>query len=318
MKYGKFKGIDKDISRIVFGTMIIQPSADGSNDFAFDMLDAALECGINILDTARVYGSEGTIGEWMKARNNRDKVVILTKGGHPSGERNRLNPEDIREDVEKSLSELQTDYIDIYMLHRDDFDLPVSSIMDSLNEHIKSGTVKSIGGSNWTHSRLAEANAYAIKNGLIPFTSSSPNYGLAVQVDNPWGEGCVSISGPDDESARRWYIENNMPVFAYSSIARGLFSGRVKSDTYTKDTDAVDDACKRAYCYPINFKRLDKAYALAEKKGATVAEIALAYCFASDMDVYAILGAASRDELKSAVKALNIEITPEEAAELVE
>jgi len=317
MKYGRIKGVDKDISRIVFGTMIIHPDANGSLNNAFDLLDTATEYGINAFDTAKVYGSEPNIGKWMQERGNREKVVILTKGAHPDENGSRVVSAKLCEDIENSLKQLQTDYIDIYMLHRDDLNVPVSEIIDTLNKYTKPGIIKAIGGSNWTHERLAEANAYASEKGLTPFTSSSPNYGLAVQVDNPWGEGCVSISGPDDDEARKWYAENNMPVFAYSSIARGFFSGRITSENYTPETDAVDDACKRAYCYPINFKRLEKAYNLAQKKGVTAAEIAIAYCFTGSLDVYALLGAASRDEIKSAVNALNIEITPEEATDLI-
>jgi len=318
MKYGRITGVDKDISRIVFGTMIIHPSADGSLDNAFDLLDTATGFGINAFDTAKVYGSEPNIGKWMKDRGNRENIVILTKGAHHDADGSRVVSAKLCEDIENSLKQLQTEYIDIYMLHRDDLNVPVSEIIDTLNKYTKPGIIKAIGGSNWTHERLAQANKYAQEKGLTPFTASSPNYGLAVQVNDPWGEGCVSISGPDDEEARKWYIENNMPVFAYSAIARGLFSGRITSDDYTPETDAVDAACKRAYCFPVNFKRLDKAYKLAQKKGVTVAEIAIAYCFAGNLDVYALLGASSHDEIKSAVKALDIEITPEEAADLID
>ena len=317
MKYGKVRGVDKDISRIVFGTMVVYPDANGSLDKAFDLLDAAVANGITAMDTAKVYGNEPYIGKWVKERGNREKIVILTKGAHPDNDGSRVVPKKLSEDIENSLKQLQTDYIDLYMLHRDDVNVPVSDVIDTLNRYIKSGVIKAIGGSNWTHERLAEANAYALENGLIPFTASSPNYSLGVQVEDPWGGGCVSISGPDDEDARKWYIDNNIPVFAYSSICKGLFSGRITSENYTPDTDALDNVCKHAYCYPINFKRLDKAYALAEKKGVTVAEIALAYCFAGKLDVFALLGTASNDEIKSAVKALSIEITPEEAFELI-
>jgi len=317
MKYGKVKGVDKNVSRIVLGTMIIHPTEDGSLSKAFDLLDTAVENGITTFDTAKVYGSEPNIGKWIKERGNREKIVILTKGAHHDSDGSRVVPEKLSQDIENSLKQLQTEYIDIYMLHRDDLNVPVSDIIETLNKYIASGAIKAIGGSNWTHQRMAEANAYALEKGLTPFTASSPNYGLGVQVDNPWGEGCISIGGPDDDEARKWYIDNDMPVFAYSSLARGLFSGKITSAEYDPDTDLLDAACKRAYCYPVNFKRLDKAYALAEKKGVSVAEIAVAYCFAGKLDVFALLGAASREEIKSAVKALDVVITPEEAAELI-
>ncbi|MCL2820567.1 MAG: aldo/keto reductase [Oscillospiraceae bacterium] len=318
MKYGRIAGIDKEISRIIFGTMIIHPDENGSYDRVFSLLDSAMENGITTFDTAKVYGSEPNIGKWMKERDNRSDVVIITKGAHPDENGSRVPAAKLAEDIENSLRQLQTDYIDIYMLHRDDLTVPVSDIMDTLNRYVGSGAIKAIGGSNWTVERFTEANNYALEKGLTPFTASSPNYGLAVQVENPWGDGCISISGPENDVVRKWYVENNMPVFAYSSIARGFFSGRVTSSDYSPDTDKLDDVCKYAYCHPVNFKRLDKAYTLAEKKGVTVAEIAIAYCFAGELDVYALLGAESLLEINSAVKALDVEITPEEAAWLVE
>jgi aryl-alcohol dehydrogenase-like predicted oxidoreductase len=294
------------------------PDADGSLAKAFKILDESMDAGFNCIDTARGYGaSEGVIGQWMKERGNRKDVLILTKGGHHGPDGGRLQPDDLKFDIETSLKELQTDYIDLYVLHRDDPSVPVSSIIDTLNKYISDGKIKAIGGSNWTHTRLEEANNYAKAKGLVPFAVSNPHYSLAVMVEEPW-LNCLSIAGPEDAPARKWYTETQMPVFAYSSLAMGLFSGRFTSKTYTPDTTAVNDVCKHSYCYPVNFKRLDKAFELAEKKGVTVPQIALAFCFANDMDMFCLLGCESREEMDSAIKAFDVEITPEEATWLVE
>lgn len=90
---------------------------------------------------------------------------------------------------------------------------------------------------------------------LAPPAASSPNYGLAEQVENPWGPGCVSLGGSDQVAERKWYAETKMPVFAYSSLGRGLFSGRMTRDNYR---DVADDACQKAYCHEVNFRRLDR------------------------------------------------------------
>ena len=318
MKYGRIKGINKDISRIILGGMILQPDTNGSIERAFSIMDEALDAGINIIDSARVYGaSESTIGKWMKERGNREELIVFTKGCHHNEERRRLLPDDISEDIDISLKEMQINNIDLYMLHRDDPEVPVKLIIDRLNKHISEGTIKAIGGSNWSHTRIAEANAYADANGLVPFAVSSPHYSLAIMVKEPWAE-CLSISGPEHADARKWYADNKMPVFAFSSIAMGLFSGRFTSASYTPDTTAVNDTCKHSYCYPVNFKRLDKAFELAEKKGVTVAQLALAFCFASDMDIYALLGCETREEMDSAIKAFDVSITSEEAAWLTD
>ncbi|MBM3210838.1 aldo/keto reductase, partial [Candidatus Poribacteria bacterium] len=169
MLYGSVKGVDKSVSRLVLGTMIINAR---ELEKSFSLMDAAIELGCTTLDTAHVYGSEGAIGRWMEERKNRDKVIILTKGAHPNADRKRVTPFDITADMHDSLARLKTDYIDIYLLHRDDPDVPVGPIVECLNEHLRAGRIKAFGGSNWRHERIQEANDYAQSHGLVPFTAS--------------------------------------------------------------------------------------------------------------------------------------------------
>lgn len=313
MKYGAIEGIDKKASRIVMGTMIIN-----TTDMLESMLllDEAVEMGITTLDTAHIYGfgeSEKGIGRWFAKRGNREQVFLISKGAHPdiNTDRLRVTPEDITADLNESLERLGTDYIDLYFLHRDDPSLPVGPIVDILNKHLLDGKIRAFGGSNWTHTRLQEANEYARANGLKQFVASSPNYGLADQVEDPWGYDCVTISGPAQKQARDWYEATQMPVFAYSSLARGLFSGRFTRQNYQ---DLADGACKRAYCHEVNFKRLDRARELAKEKGLTVAQVALAYILNQPLNCYALVGGASRDELKTASEVADIVLTPAERA----
>lgn len=311
MKYGKIKGIDKKISRIVMGSMIITTD---KKEESFALLDQAVESGITAIDTAHGYAggnSERCIGDWMKARNNREQVTILSKGCHHSGDRKRVTPYDLGSDLLDTLARLKSDYVDIYVLHRDNPAVPVGEMVDAFNEHYQAGRVKAFGGSNWTHQRLAEANEYAAKHSLVPFTASSPNYGLAEQVDNPWGEGCVGLSGPQNAEARKWYGENGIAIFAYSSLGRGFFSGRLNRQNYR---EVADNACQTAYCHEVNFKRLDRVAELAEKEGFTIPQLALAYILNQGLDVYALVGAASEAELKANNEACDIQLTPEECA----
>ncbi|HHX63326.1 MAG TPA: aldo/keto reductase, partial [Chloroflexi bacterium] len=158
MEYGTIPGINKPVSRLLLGTMII--TAD-EQERSNALLDAALAHGGNALDTAHVYAggnSERAIGAWMEARGNRDEVVIVSKGCHPNRDRRRVSPHDLTSDLMDSLARLRTDYIDLYLLHRDDVDVPVSVIVDTLNEHHAAGRIHAFGGSNWTHTRLQEAN----------------------------------------------------------------------------------------------------------------------------------------------------------------
>ncbi len=314
MKYGKVQGVDKPVSRLVLGTMIINANEQPRSS---ELLDAAFELGCTTFDTAHVYGggnSERGLGVWMRERGNREKVVILSKGAIPNGDRNRVTPFDITSDLHDSLARLKSSYIDIYLLHRDDPSVPVGPIVEVLNEHLRAGRIRAFGGSNWTHERLQAANDYAVGHGLVPFTASSPNYGLAEQVEDPWGPGCTTLSGPTMAAARAWYRAQNMPVFAYSSLGRGFFSGRVSRANFEMTKAQLDGACVKAYCHEVNFRRLDRVEQLAKERGLTVPQIAMAWILKQPLHVFAIVGAATREEFRAHVDVLQASLSNEESA----
>jgi aryl-alcohol dehydrogenase-like predicted oxidoreductase len=314
MQYGKITGIDKLISRIVQGTIMLQVN---QMEEGIDMLDMVTAHGVTGFDSAHGYGggdSERVIGKWMQQRGNREEVMILTKGCHHNQDRKRVTPYDLTSDLMDSLARLQSDYIDLYVLHRDDPDVPVGPIIDILNEHYEAGRIRGFGGSNWTHQRLQEANDYAEAHGLVPMTVSSPNYGLAEQVQNPWGPGCVTLAGPQEEDARAWYQSNQMPIFAYSSIARGFFSGRLKSDQPEMAKEILDGAAQRGYAYPVNFKRLARAEELAVEKGVSVPQIAIAYILDSPLNVFPLVASYTESEMIDNLKAFDVQLTPLEWA----
>jgi aryl-alcohol dehydrogenase-like predicted oxidoreductase len=239
-------------------------------------------------------------------------VVIVSKGCHHNQDRRRVTPFDLASDLHDSLARLQTDYVDLYLLHRDDPAVPVGPIVEAMNEHLEAGRIHAFGGSNWTHERIAETNAYAEAHGLRPFTVSSPNYGLADQIQDPWGGGCVSISGPRQEEARAWYAANEMPVLAYSSLARGFLSGRITPDNYEQTKDTLDRAARTAYCHEPNLQRLARALGMAEEKGVSVPQLVLAFMFASPVNAYPIVGAASRGELADNLRAFGVTLSQKE------
>jgi aryl-alcohol dehydrogenase-like predicted oxidoreductase len=314
MQYGSVVGVDKPVSRLILGTMIIS-SREPERSFA--LLDAAFAHGCNTFDTAHGYGggySERGLGQWMAERGNRERVVIVSKACHHNADRKRVTPFDLASDLYDSLARLQSDYVDVLLLHRDDPALPVGPIVEALNEHLEAGRIRAFGGSNWTHERINEANEYAGAHGLRPFTASSPNYGLADQIENPWGPGCVSVSGPGNRAARAWYGASQMPVMAYSSLARGLFSGRITPENFEETRSTLDRACLTAYCHEPNFERLRRALRLAEIKGVSVPQLVLAFMFASPLNVFPIVGAASGDEFKENVKAFDLALGEQERA----
>jgi aryl-alcohol dehydrogenase-like predicted oxidoreductase len=308
-RVGQIPSVAKPVSRIVLGTMILSTER---KQRGFDLLDAAYACGITTFDTAAVYAggdSERCLGAWMAERGLRDQVVVLDKGCHHNADRKRVTPFDLAADLHDALARLQTDYVDIYLLHRDDPAVPVGPIVEALNEHYLAGRIRAFGVSNWTHDRIQQALDYSAERGLVPFNISSPNYGLAEQVNDPWGPGCVSLSGPQNQAAREWYVRNQLAVFAYSSLARGLLSGRLSRSNYR---ELADDACQRAYCHEANFARLDRARELARKKGVTVAQLGLAFVLNSPMNTFALVGAQNREECEACIGALDIELSVSE------
>lgn len=314
MKYGSVDGVAKPVSRVVLGTMIINQK---DWDASAKLLDDALALGVNALDTAHVYAggdSERAIGRWMQERGTRERMVVLTKGCIPNQDRARVTPHDLMSDLSDSLARLRTDHVDIYVLHRDDPSVPVGEIVDALNEQHRAGRIRAFGGSNWTHERLQAANDYAKAKGLRPMTASSPNYGLAEQVQDPWGPGCTTLSGPQNMATRDWYRRTRMPVFAYSSLGRGFLSGRVSRANFEQTKEQLDGACRTAYCHEVNFRRLDRCEQLAKAKGMTVPQIATAWLLAQPIEVYPLVGAANRTELAATIAGSELALTPQEEA----
>ena len=311
--YSRIEGVEKAVSRVFFGTAIA-PMLMGGNCDA--LLDAVYAQGINAFDCARGYGkAEDSLGAWVQSRGNREQVVILTKCGNagPNGSVH-IDRRVIESELATSLKTLQTDYIDIFLLHRDDPKTPVREIVDCLNDCKKQGKIRVFGVSNWTHQRIAEANAYAASNGLQGFTVSSPNYGLAEQVEDPWGGSCVTISGKDNADARAWYAENQMPILAYSSLARGFFSGKFHSFDYDAAKKVLDPAGQKGYLHPVNMERLQRAEQLAQEKDCSVAQIAMRYIFSNPMNVFALVSTQNPARMCENIEAARNPLTGEEAA----
>ncbi|MEA2597096.1 MAG: hypothetical protein QOF01_3565 [Thermomicrobiales bacterium] len=313
MRYGTVPGVEKRISRLVQGTVMITPQ---ERERSFALLDAVFAQGCTTFDTAHGYGngeSERALGDWIASRGVRDDVVILSKGAHHNKDRQRVTPFDITSDLHDSLARLKTDFVDLYLLHRDDPSVPVGDLVETLNAHHRAGKIGAFGGSNWSVARIQEANAYAKANDLKPFVASSPNFSLAVQSRSPW-DNCVSISGPAAKPERDWYTIAKMPLFTWSSLAGGFFSGRFRRDNLDQFTAYLDRLCVDVYCSEDNFRRLDRVQTLAKERGATVPQIATAYVMSQPLNIFAIVGCQTGAEFASNVEALDLELTPAELA----
>lgn len=311
MQYGTLPGIDKPISRLVQGTIMIE---SGQLEKSFALLDGIFELGCTTFDTAHVYGSgdnERTFGQWMGTRGNREKIVLIGKGAHHNADRARVTPFDITSDIHDSLARFKTDYIDLYLLHRDDPSVDVGPIVEVLNEHLRAGRIHAFGGSNWSHERVQGANTYAAEHGLTPFVASSPNFSLADQIQAPWA-GCISISGGQGREAREWYARENIALFTWSSLAGGFFSGRFRRDNLDSFDDYFGKLCVECYCNEDNFQRLDRAEALAAQKSLTVTQIAVAYVMSQPLNIFALTGCQTIEEFASNVAAMEVRLSAEE------
>jgi aryl-alcohol dehydrogenase-like predicted oxidoreductase len=311
MQYDHIPGVEKPVPRLIQGAVGIdtkdQPAADA-------LLDAIYEAGGTAFDTAHVYGqgkSERALGAWINARDLRDQVVVITKGAHHNADRNRVTPFDISSDLHDSLARLNTDYIDLYLLHRDDPTVPVEPIIDRLNQHRDEGKIKAFGASNWTDERVRAANDYAKANGLTPFAASSVQLSLAEMVKEPW-PNCVSIGGPGGENARRWYQQENLPLLTWSSLAGGFMTGRFTRDNLDSFSEYLDTLAVHSYCYEDNFRRLDRARQLADEKGLTLPQLALAYVLNQPLNIFALVGTRSGAEFAENRNVLGVTLTPEE------
>ncbi|KQO18345.1 aldo/keto reductase [Paenibacillus sp. Leaf72] len=301
MDYLKVQGLDKPVSRLMKGSDYF---FHDRYDKAAANLDAFFAIGGNSIDSAHIYcggQSEEVIGRYLKERGNREQWVILTKGAHHDQNGPRVSSEAIRSDLNTSLERLQSGYIDMYALHRDDPAVPAGEVIEILNEHVASGAVRTIGVSNWTWQRIKEANDYAAAKGLVGFSFNSPNFSLA-KANEPFWAGCVSA----DEETSAWHEATQMPLFSWSSQARGFFTERFTPEDRS-NADLV-----RVFYSDGNWERLERAKQLAARKGFTAIQIALAYVLNQPFPTCALIGAQSLEELRSCDEGSLITLTAEE------
>ena len=308
MEYGEIAGLDRPVSRVVLGSIGLNHN-DPSH--VATMIEAYLERGGNMIDTANIYGggkSERAIGEWLRTSGRRGDIQLLTKGAHHDKIGKRVTPDEISFDLGQSLERLGASSVDLYVLHRDDPDVPVGPIVETLNRHTARGRIKAFGGSNWSHQRLEEAAQYARERGLTPFAASSPNLALAVPNEPMWAD-CISISG--DADAQAWYRRAVMPVLSWSSQASGFFSGRF-SPEFVPETGGDKDVA-RVYFAEGNWERYQRAEQLGKELGKSPIQIALAWVLNQPhLNVFALIGPRTTDELNSSLDAAELKLTPEQ------
>ncbi|ODT75898.1 MAG: oxidoreductase [Pelagibacterium sp. SCN 64-44] len=290
-------GLSKQASAVALGFEDFRTFASGAI-----LLDAFWERGGNVFDTAYVYGggyTEKLFGEWQKRSGVREDAVLIGKGAHSP----LVYPDVIGKQLTQSLDRLQTDYVDVYFMHRDNLDVPVGEFVDAMDAEVKAGRIRGpYGGSNWTKERMDAAIAYAQANGKTPPQALSNNFALAEMLDPIWA-GCVTASTPD---FKQWLIERQVTNFSWSSQARGFFTdlaGRDKRD---------NEELVRCWYNDQNFGRRDRAIELAQKLGHSPIHVALAYVLAQPFPSVPLIGPRRLVELEDSLKAFDIKLTPEQ------
>lgn len=318
MKYTNIAGID--CARIVLGTGRFGGLIDEKT--AFELMDAYIDAGGNVIDTAEVYGdwfpdvekspSEKLVGRYLRQRGS-SGLVVFTKGAHyrikDPARTSRVRPECIREDLAKSLENLGLDRIDFYWLHRDDPSYPVEPIMDTLFEVQDAGLIVHFGASNWSLGRIDEANRYARACGRTGFEADQTGYAYMknhVQVN--FSEVPDTTMLYFDEGRDTAYCaEHRLPVVAYSSQANGFITKYLSGQELPKKT-------ARAYDYPVNRARAERAGIVAREIGCPPEAVGLGYLFTRPFPVCAIVGPRNTEQLRLTLEAADLELTDAQKA----
>jgi len=266
-------------------------------------------------DTARAYfiwekGGEGVsekvLGEWIKSRGiKRDEICITTKGGFPYLEdyhKHRLDKKSLYEDMEESLYALGLDYVDCYLLHRDADELPVSEMLETLNEFHAKGFVKFIGVSNWKGKRIEEANNYAKEHKLIPLSLSQISFSLAKTTPELMKDDTI-VCMNDEEY--KWYQENNFPVMAFSSQSKGYYSKLLSGEK-------MSQKCIERYGTEENKLKAERVSKIAKEKGISPAAVAVLYVASNNIPSSAVFCPSNLEQLRDTMSAKDYELSKDE------
>jgi len=298
------------VPSLIFGGNVFGWTIDQT--MSFRILDGLLDAGFNALDTADMYSSwipghqggesETIIGNWLKQRGGRDKVIIATKVGKLMGSGDQgLSPAWIRRAVEDSLRRLQTDYIDLYYAHADDPAVPLEESLQTFADLVAQGKVRALGASNYTAPRLKQALDVSARLGLPRYECLQPGYNL------------MDRQGFEAELAPLCQAEG-LGVAPYYALASGFLTGKYRSSADL--ADRARGAKVKDYLNDRGFRVLAALDAAAKRHGATMGQIALAWLMAKPAITAPIVSATNLDQLHDLLKAPDIHLDAETMADL--
>lgn len=273
--------------------------------------------GGNVFDTAWLYGEgamERLLGHWHRARGLREEMVIIGKGGHTP----LCFPQAIAPQLDESLERLQTNYLDLYCLHRDNPEVPAGEFIDALNGELARGRVRAIGASNWSLARLMEANDYARSRGLRPLQGVSNQLSLARMAEPIW----PGVESARAREFRAWLSRESVLLLPWSSQARGFFTSwadavRNQSAASRAAATRMEPSAaelERTWFAEDNFERRARAEVLAERYGVPMIQVALAWVLAQPFPCLPLIGPRSLAEIRSCIAAAGVPLTAAECA----
>ena len=297
----KLANSDLEVHPLCLGGNVFGFSADVANSEV--VLDYYFDNGGNFIDTADMYSqwapghvggeSETIIGNWMKRRGNRTKMIIATKVAKLDT-RPGLKPENIKAACNDSLRRLQTDYIDLYYAHQDDLDTPIEETLGAFDSLIKAGKVRYIAASNFTPARLQESLDTAKKLNLSSYIGSQDQYNL---MDREY-----------EKTLMPTLKENGLAQIPFYGLARGFLTGKYRPGVTVDSVRATGVA--NSYANERGWALLDKLDLIANAKNCSVAAVSLAWLRAQPTVAAPIASATKLEQIKEIMQI--VELTPEE------
>ncbi|WP_125587805.1 aldo/keto reductase [Companilactobacillus jidongensis] len=309
MKYTKFGNTGLDVSRIALGTMGFGNASTGMFPWAIDeeksqdVIKTALDLGINFFDTANIYShgdSEKFIGDALKKYADRDEIVLATKVFFTPEQKPNyagLSRKAIMSQIDQSLKRLQTDYVDLYIIHRWDYNTPIEETMEALHDVVKSGKARYIGASAMFAWQFEEAQAVAKEHGWTEFVSMQNHMNLLYREE--------------EREMMPLCEEKNIAVTPYSPLASGRLARDWTATTKRFETDKVARS-KYDSTEDQDEPIVQRVGKIAEKYGVKRAQIALAWLLQKPQVVAPIVGATKKNHLVDAVDALDITLSKED------
>lgn len=273
-----------------------------SDELSSEMLRRFLAAGGTLIDTARNYyewvengrgKSEEFLGRWMEANGCRERIVLSTKGGVSNeGKRFRvdLSRDGLLTELRQSLEALRTDYLDIYLLHRDEPNRPVEEIMDSLQELADMGRCGNIGVCNWRCDRIQAANHYAEHHRLLPIRFVQTWWSIASYTETMWDDPTTTHM---DQETAEYCKEHECIAMAYTAQAKGFFQ-----KACTMGMDRLEPMLKHRMLTPENLKKLERLQAYCAETGCSPTDIVLGYITSNPLNGTALVSCSSLAQLE--------------------